>query len=322
MVNYKEAILKTNAYKTLLKDKESGRLSHTYLLLSEDMEYCRQFAKIMAGIMLDLEEFSAGHNKLEKDIHPDVNILGSEEKITTPMVTELSSDVYVRPYETDKKVYILLNMNDTNEEAQNKLLKTIEEPPSSVFFILASKTERKLLQTVLSRSKKLELDLLDQETISKMLLENGLSQKEVNICSACSGGVFSRAYRMASDKEFLSMYQNIFKCLYKMNTSRDILEYTSVFAQKNVNKEEFADLFMIIVRDLCMVKSGAEELVSNGHKKDELKIIAEQYSLEALYKIIKYCLQLKEDLVYNTNVTASVDEFLLKLVEVKVKCKK
>lgn len=321
MLNYKEAILKTNSYKTVLKDKESGRLSHTYLLLSEDMQYCKHFAKEMAREILDLDASSSGLIKLEKDIHPDVIVMGEDEKITTPMASELSSDVCVRPYEADKKIYILLNMQDVNEEAQNKLLKTIEEPPQNVFFILASKTDRKLLQTVLSRSKKIELDLLGIETIKQMLEDCGVEKNQVEIFASCAGGVFSRAYKMATDKEFLKMYQNIFKCLERMNSSRDILEFTELFSSKNINKEELADLFMIITRDLCMVKSGVEDLVNNKHKLNEMRGIVEKFSLTALYKIIEYCLQLKEDLVYNTNITASIDEFLLKLVEVKVKCK-
>lgn len=322
MVNYIEAIEKTNAYRTVIRDNSVNRLSHTYLLISEDMEYCKAFANKMAEIILDLKPNSSGFIKLEKDIHPDVFIYGQNEKIITSQVTEIASEVFVRPYESDRKVYILLNMNDSNDEAQNKLLKTIEEPPEGVFFILASKQERKLLQTVLSRCKKLELDLLNKETIAKMLSSVGIGSKEVDICSACSGGVFSRAYKMATDKEFLNMYQNIFESLYKMNSSRDVLYYANLFNQKNVNKEEFADLFMLIVRDIIVVKAGAVELVNNSHKKNELNVLSEQFSFEALYKIIEYCLQLKEDLVYNTSVTASVDEFLLKLVEVKVKCKK
>ena len=321
MIDYKKAILKTRAYNTVLRDKEAGRLSHTYLLISEDQAYAKAFAKMLARIMLDVEPMSHGDVKIEKDIHPDVQIFGENQKIVTQAVTDIASDVFVRPYETDKKAYILLNMNDSNDEAQNKLLKTIEEPPESAFFVLTSKTERKLLQTVLSRCKKIELDLLDNNTIAKMLVSAGVGEKERNICSACSGGVFSRAYQMASDKEFLNMYQNIYKCLYKMNSSRDVLDFASLFSVKSLNKEEFADLFMLIVRDLCMVKAGVLDLVNNVHKMDEMKLIADGFSLEALYKIIEYCLQLKEDLVYNTNVSASIDEFLLKVVEVKVKCR-
>jgi len=322
MVNYKNAILKTKAFKTVVKDKQSSRLSHTYLLITEDMAYGKEFAKMIAEIMLDIPEGSPAQMRIEKDIHSDVIIHGENEKIPTALASSISTDVFVRPYELDKKVYILLNMNDTNEEAQNKLLKTIEEPPSSVYFILVSKSERKLLRTVLSRAKKLELDLLSKETISKMLEEAGVGQKERNICSACSGGVFARANKMVSDKEFLGMYQNIFNCLYKMNSSRDVLNFASIFSSKNINKEDFADLFMLIVRDLAMVMAGKEDLVNNSHKIDEFKLIGAQFTLEALYKIIEYCLQLKEDLVYNTNINASIDEFLLKVVEVKVKCKR
>lgn len=322
MVSYKNAIKNTKAYNTVLTDKKCDRLSHTYLLVSEDMDYCKEFAKMLAEIMLDVPAESSHQKKIEKDIHPDVFIYGDEEKIATSLVTNIASDVFVRPYEADKKVYILLNMNDSNEEAQNKLLKTIEEPPQSTFFILASKTERKLLQTVLSRCKKIELDLLSKDIISDMLKDACVNEKDINICASCSGGVFSRAYKMATDRNFSGLYQNIFKCLYKMNSSRDVLDFANIFLDKNINKEEFADLFMLITRDVAMAKIGNDSLIYNEHKKAELNLIAEQFSLEALYKIIEYCLQLKEDLIYNTFVSAAIDEFLLKVVEVKVKCKK
>ena len=72
MVNYKDAIKDTNAYQTVLKDSEANRLSHTYLLVGEDMDYAKEFAKMLSKIILGLDDFSAGNVKLEKDIHPDV----------------------------------------------------------------------------------------------------------------------------------------------------------------------------------------------------------------------------------------------------------
>ena len=322
MISYKKAIIDSKAYNTVLRDKETNRLSHTYLILSEDMDYLKEFAKMQAQILLGLENDVNGKMKVEKNIHPDVLIYGEEEKINTKMVTDIAADVFVRPYELDKKVYILLNMNDANDEAQNKLLKTIEEPPNNVFFILGSTGERALLKTVLSRAKKMELDLIPNNIISDMLINAGINESESKIIAACSGGVFSRAYKMATNKEFILLYQNVFKCLSKMNSSRDVLEYTNIFSSKSINKEEFADLVMLITRDVCMAKVERYELINNSHKKNELQSISQQFSMEALYKIIEYCLQFKEDLVYNTNVTAAIDEFLLKIVEVKVKCKR
>ena len=85
------------------------RLSHTYLLVSEDEAYLKEFAKVLCGLMLELKS-PASLVKLEKDIHPDVIIYGENEKINTAQVSEISTDVYVRPYEDDYKAYILLNL--------------------------------------------------------------------------------------------------------------------------------------------------------------------------------------------------------------------
>lgn len=322
MVNYNNVIADSRAFRAVYQDKISGRLSHTYLLISEDQEYAHSFAKMMAKVILDAKNQSPTSVKIDKDIHPDVIVFGKDEKIFTELASGLSSDVYIRPFEEDKKIYILLNFDDSTEEAQNKLLKTIEEPPKNVFFILCARQENKLLQTVLSRSKKVSLDLLSNEQVKTLLMQSGVNEKTSEVCASCCAGVFSRAYKMATDKEFLSLYQNVFECLYKMNTSRDVLKYASLFSQKNVNKEELSDIFMLLVRDLMMVKLGKENLVNNSHKINEMKLIAEGFSMTALYKIVEYCLQLKEDLVYNTLGIAVIDEFLLKIVEAKVKCKK
>ena len=321
MRKYLEAIKKTKAYNMVKRDKSSGRLSHSYLLVSEDKEYLEAFAKELAKIMLNIEENQVAINKVDKDIHPDVLIYGKEEKLKTQVASEISTDAYVRPYEGDSKVYVLLNMQDANDASQNKLLKIIEEPPKSVFFVLASSQENKLLNTILSRCKKINLDLIDRETIMNMLVQDGVENKLAQICASCSGGIYSRAFKMSTDKEFSSLYQNIFNCLYKMNSSRDVLLYSSMFSQKNVSKEEFADLFMLIARDLLMAKTGVLSLVNNSHKIDEIKLISQSFSISALNNIIKYCLQLKEDLVYNTNQSAAIDHFLLCVVEAKVKCK-
>ena len=300
---------------------QNNKLSHTYLLVSEDQEYARQFARLFCMLVFDCDNDIKAKVKIEKDIHPDISILGVEEKIMTANVTELSSDVYIKPYEADKKAYILLNLDLSNEEAQNKLLKTIEEPPQNVFFILTASSERKLLPTVLSRAKKLELDLFDVNTISQLLSQEGVSSANCQIYSACAGGVVSRALKMATDKSFLELYENVFRCFAKMNSSRDVLDFSVLFSQKSVNKEEFAEIFMLVARDVYMLKAGNRELVCNKNKINELDLIKTGFSYEALYKIIEYCLQLKQDLVYNTNVNMAIDEFLLKVVEVKVKCK-
>lgn len=322
MASYKNVILESKALEVIYHDIKAGRVNHTYLFVSEDDDYMLEFAQVVSALLLNVTENHSSMVKIEKGIHPDVIVLGKNEKINAAAASSLTSDAYVRPLEGDNKVYILMNIDDAGEEAQNKLLKIIEEPPKTVYFLLCAKKENKLLQTVLSRSKKIELDPLTAPQIEKMLIEAGVEPKTASICAACGAGVFKRAFKMASDKDFIELYKNVFRCLYKMNSSRDILEFATLFSAKSINLEEFSDIMMLAVRDLMMAKLSKTDLIVNKHKTDELLLIAEGYSMTALYKIIEYCLQLKEDLVYNTLSVSVVDEFLLKIVEAKVKCKK
>lgn len=316
---YERVILKSKAYGIAMKDKKGDKICHTYLIVSEDSVYLKEFSKSLAKLILDGGEVPSVAARVDKGIHPDVMFFGENEKITTSVASFISTDVFVRPYEGDNKIYVLLNLQDASEEAQNKLLKTIEEPPQSSFFILAATQESKLLQTVLSRAKKLVLDLIKPDDIAAMLLESGVDKKNCGLYASCAAGVFSRALKLATDKDFIALYNNIMRCLYKMNSSRDVLEYASIFSAKNIDKNEMADVFMLVVRDLMMIKSGKERLTN--FKNEELKLIADGFSIVALQKIIEYCLQLKQDMVYNTSGVASVDQFLLKIVEVKVKCR-
>lgn len=318
---YQDAITKTRAFKTIYTDFKSGRLNHTYLLLTEDMNYALQEAKMIASVIFNASEKEKTRVKIQNEVHPDVIILGKIERIMTEAASELSSSVFVRPYEEDKKVYILLNMQNANDEAQNKLLKTIEEPPEHVYFILCASGEQKLLKTVLSRSKKIELDLFDSETIFDMLLKSGVSEEVAKISAACSSGLFERALKMATDKEFLMLYDKVFECLEKMNSSREVVSYVSLFSGKGINREELGELFMLISRDAMMIKLGKVELIHNHHKVDSLKKIAEGFSVPALYRVIECSLQFKEDISISTLPISAIDEFLLKIVEAKVRCK-
>ncbi len=321
MVDYSEVIKQSKAYEMVIKDKASQRLSHTYLLVSEDQDYAFAFAKIMSAAVLNVENKHSSMLKIEKNIHPDVIIFGEDEKIMVADAEKIVSDVFVRPFEEDSKVYILLNFDECNEETQNKLLKTIEEPTPASYFILTAKSENKLLQTVISRCKMITLDLISEENIEKMLSAVLISGDIAKTCASCCAGVFSRAYKMAINKDFISLYNNIFACLKNMNTSRDVLKYANIFSSKEIDKAEFADLMMTVVRDLLMIKIGDEKLINNKHKIKELGEIAQTFSVKALSKIIEYCLQLKEDLIYNTNGVSAIDALLFNIVEAKVTCK-
>lgn len=135
-----------------------GRLSHAVLV--EGMDGTLAFAKKIAAALVCGSEQDKPCGKCnqcakaEKDIHPDIIVYSGGERARSfhvDAVRELKREAYIRPNDTDSKVLILENVQNMTVQAQNALLKIIEEPPGAVTFILTCENKSVLLETVLSR---------------------------------------------------------------------------------------------------------------------------------------------------------------------------
>lgn len=96
--------------------------------------------------------------KVYSGIHPDVISVGEDKGLLVDEVRQLRSDVYIRPNEGERKVYILWNSHQMKEPPQNALLKVVEEGPSYALFILVTDNGGGILETLRSRSELLSLD--------------------------------------------------------------------------------------------------------------------------------------------------------------------
>ena len=174
-----ELFKNTVAYKIILGDKSRGELSHAYAICHEDQETTKTFIKILSKILLCDDETFCNECRacrlIEKGTHSDVTFYPKTEngKILSGDIDELIAQTYVKPIESEKRVFALTNTSSMNGAAQNKLLKTLEEPPKNVFIILGVENENALLPTVKSRVKKLEIP-----PFSESELLNGLK----NLC--------------------------------------------------------------------------------------------------------------------------------------------
>ncbi len=109
----------------------------------------------------------AACRKVLAGIHPDVRIVQDTERkeLSVDMVRELRQDVYIRPNEAARKVYIFADCGQLNERDQNVLLKIVEEGPAYAAFIFCTVSSATLLQTIRSRCMELKMreEALDQE---------------------------------------------------------------------------------------------------------------------------------------------------------------
>ncbi len=155
--------LKANA--TLAACLRGGRLSHASLVEggSGTLEFAKQIARAVlcssptdkpCGVCRDCL-------KTAKDVHPDLLIYSGGEKARSfhiETVRELRQEAFIRPNEAENKVFVLENVQNMTVQAQNALLKIIEEPPNNVSFVLTCQNKSVLLETILSRVSVFSLD--------------------------------------------------------------------------------------------------------------------------------------------------------------------
>lgn len=135
--------------------------------------------------------------KADKDIHPDILVYSGGERARSfhvDAVREIRQEAHIRPNEASRKVFILENAQNMTAQAQNALLKIIEEPPSNVVFVLTCENKAALLETVLSRVSVITLDSPrkdddsngDLKEQSEAILRELLSGSELEVLAAFS----------------------------------------------------------------------------------------------------------------------------------------
>lgn len=327
MLSYENVINKSKAFGLINMDASENRVSHAYLFVSQDENYLLEFSKQIATLLINLnEKENAEKNalRIKSYLHPDVKFYGYDEKsaINVDVVSKINEQAQVCPFEADKKIFVLFNVQDMNEISQNKILKTIEEPPANTYFLLCATGTSRILTTILSRVKQVELENLTNETITEMLVLAGSPRQSAEIFASCSNKNSTFAEKLTLDTGFLDFFGKIVSCFFDIKGSRDVLRYSSFFTAKNIDKNEFFDIATLISRDLSMIIAGKSELVICKNVLSKLKVIASSLNLDATSTLIETCLQAKEDLVFNANQTAVIDNFLFKIAEVKVKCRR
>ena len=172
--------------RTVRRAAEQGRLSHAIVLSGTgDLTDAARFiaaAHVCEGT--DRPCLRCRHcRKVLEGIHPDVSVIRDTEhrELTVDAVRELRQDVYIRPNEAARKVYIIADSRQLNERDQNVLLKIVEEGPPYAAFLFCAENASVVLQTL--RSRCVELKLHPAETGEKESSEAG-----VELCRLLAAG--------------------------------------------------------------------------------------------------------------------------------------
>ncbi len=197
------------AYDKINNFIKSGRFPHAFLIEGASNSEKTALAKIIAQISVCNGEpvpckTCVDCRQAENNTHPDISFI-SEEKgkknITVNQIREVKAQAYVLPHSGKRRVFIIENADKMNEQAQNAILKILEEPPKTVVFVLLCSSRTLLLDTVVSRCINLSLSFSDKtsektkaEQAAEKFCELYEKDKDYEILCLLQGFVKDRAF--------------------------------------------------------------------------------------------------------------------------------
>ncbi len=307
---------------------ENNRVSHAYILNGERGSGKKMLANLFAMTLLcetgDNEPCGKCHSckQAESGNHPDI-IRVTHEKPNSISVddirTQVNNTVDIKPYQGPYKVYIIPQADMMTPQAQNAILKTIEEPPSYAVFLLLTENAETLLPTINSRCVMLKLRNIKDTLIKKYLMENlEIPDYKADMCTAFAQGNMGRAIMLANSDHFNEIREEAVQLL-KHISEMELNEIVAAVKNISVYKLEitdYLDIIMIWYRDVLLYKATKE--IDKVVFKDQLQSIKEQArksSYEGIELILESLEKAKARLKANVNFDLVMELLFLTIKE-------
>ena len=242
------------------------KISHAYILTGEAGMGRKSIANAFAMTLLcekgGSEPCMSCHSckQVMSGNHPDLIYVTHEKpgSIGVDDVREQINDtIMIRPYSSYYKIYIVDEAEKMTVQAQNALLKTIEEPPSYAVIILITTNQEAFLPTILSRCVQMKLKPLKDFTIKSYLTQNlHIPEKDADICAAFARGNLGKAIHLSSSDEFRELFQKVMGLVKNVGTMdiSMLLDCIREMKEQNFDIGEVLDLMQFWYRDVLMFK--------------------------------------------------------------------
>lgn len=305
-------------YLDLQKEIKKVSLAKSTLLYSKDNLYAFNFAKMLASLILNngVDQENENFLKIASSSHPDVKIYPSKEKLLVGDSEEIVMESYIKPIFSHKKIFIIKNIDGAMDNAQNKLLKILEEPPENVFFIITAASENLVLPTIKSRCNKIELKKVKNEFIEEMFGLNANSK----LISQISDGLVGKALELSQMQNLKEMFEDVLSIITKMKSSKQVLNFSNKIMSYKGSFNLIIEMLSLILEDMLFLKAGDKDVRFKEYK-NELNLVLNEYSIKAIIEIQKSINKACKEIFYSANLNVVFENLLLNILEEKYLCR-
>lgn len=311
-MTFEEAVKSSGVYERLKLEAKAA--AHSYMIVSPDTVTSELCAKFLVGFMSGISEWDAESNK-------DVYMLPFGEKVLASDADFICETAYIMPSQLGKKYFIVRSAESANEAAQNKLLKTLEEPPETAVLILLCAAEYAMLPTVRSRCRIIRPEAYPDSVLMKVLEEEYYGIENPAFAIAVSSGSLSRL--KAAVEGGSGNFEFALRMLECMRRSSEILPFAAELTAKKAtyNLSEVLDALELIMRD-CAVMAYNPALIKLKNNFMDIRELSAQYTPSVVIKLMPVIMRARMRINAGGNVNSIVDELLFSILEEKAKCQK
>ncbi len=328
MPNYSDIIGHEDIVKHFKSSIELGKVSHAYILNGEKGSGKKTLAAVVAKSL----QCEAGEPdpcgtcksclQAESGNQPDI-IWVNHEKTNVISVdeirTQILNDISLMPYSSRYKIYIVPDAQLMNQQAQNAILKTLEEPPEYAIIMLLTNNIDKFLPTIISRCIVLNFRPVEPlHMMDYLMAQIGVDKEKARFCTDFAQGNLGKAVRLAISPDYNEIKEDSLRLLRRIQDMdmEDIIQAVRNMGKYKLDITDYIDIMTMWFRDILMVK-----IANSPNKlifKDEFSIMKKQashVSYEGLEEILQALDKLKIRLEANVNFDIAMELMLLTVKE-------
>jgi len=298
------------AKKYLTNSIKSNMVSHAYMFEGPNGIGKNTMARELAAILLEMENLFNSPDYIE--IKPDGN------SIKIAQIRKLQSDILVKPYKS-YKIYVIDEAQKMTVEAQNALLKTLEEPPKYAIIILITNNKESLLDTIKSRCEIIKFTPIPMQEVASYLTVNGIDSKRASLLANFSRGSMKKAIELSESEEFHLMREEVQKYVETF-LNGNLIEIMDIQSSIEKYKDQITNILDLLInyfRDIMMVKENVDNsMIINLDRLIFVKNMSNKTTYSQLSKIIDIIEETKNKLRSNCNFNISIQVMTLNIYEV------
>ena len=303
---------------------KNDTLGHCYALIGEKGMGKSTMTEYLSRMIVCEHGTACGTCKAcvmaEAGTHPDIEYVVPEEdkkSIGVDVMRRMIEGIYVRPYTARKKVIIINNFEQANVQAQNAVLKALEEPPEYVVFLLTASSEKDMLDTVKSRSVMLRMQPYSKEEIKLFLQEyTSVPENEREFIASYASGNTGKGKLLAENEGFSQLRSSVFEALLHLAERGSVIPFSN-FGKKE-NQKNIGDVLecsLSFFRDMLMYKIGRDDLAVNGDYSLRIKEAAVKIKTQRILRVMQDIMEADANLQRNINFNLAVMDMVLGSLE-------